>query len=107
MDAITDIELYNYENMNISSILFGCLFATLFGALFHLLRGGSIRKFLLYQILSWIGFWVFDMLAVIFRINFLKVGTLYLGMACIGAIIVLIIGRHGIWCGLSDGKNHA
>jgi len=44
--------------MNIVTILFGWLMATLFGALFHLWRDGGFWKLLLYLGLSWAGFLV-------------------------------------------------
>jgi hypothetical protein len=79
--------------MNISSILFGCLFALLYGALFHLWRGGSLKKFLLFQALSWAGFWIFDLIAGFIKWTFFSVGPLHLGMATIGAILFLFIGN--------------
>jgi hypothetical protein len=88
--------------MNISSILFGCLFALLFGAMFHLWRGGTIKRFVLYQILSWAGFWIFDILASLLKWTFLSVGQLHLGMATLGAISFLFIGE---W--LSKSKNES
>jgi hypothetical protein len=79
--------------MNIPAILFGCLFATLFGSLFHFWRGGNFRRFLLFQLLGWLGFWIGDLAGILLKWNFLSVGVLRLGMASLVSILFLFLGN--------------
>lgn len=78
--------------MTPQAILFGMLVATLIGALFHLWRGGSLKRLLLYIVLSWFGFWSGHLLAAQLNWNFGAVGALNLGMAIIVAVLVLALG---------------
>ncbi len=79
--------------MNFPALLFGCLFAALYGSLFHLWRGGNLRRLLFFQLSSWIGFWLGALLGYLLNWNFLSVGVLRLGMASIGSILVLFMGN--------------
>ena len=78
--------------MTLASYIFGFIISTLFGVIFHLLRGGSAGRFLLYLILGWVGFWAGHWLASILGWNFLSLGPLHLGMASIGSLVSLAIG---------------
>jgi hypothetical protein len=49
--------------MSLPSILFGVLLSTLYGAAFHLWRGGGLGRLVLYLVLGWIGFWAGQILA--------------------------------------------
>ena len=79
--------------MNIVTILFGWLMATLLGALFHLWRDGGFWKLLLYLGLSWVGFWLGNWAAGAWGVKFLLVGGLNLGLALIGSLIFLFVGH--------------
>ena len=79
--------------MNIVTILFGWLMATLLGALFHLWRDGGFWKLLLYLGLSWAGFWLGNWAAGDWGVKFLLVGGLNLGLALIGSLIFLFVGH--------------
>ena len=79
--------------MNIVTILFGWIMATLLGALFHLWRDGGFWKLLLYLGLSWAGFWLGNWAASAWGVNFLLVGGLNLGLALIGSMIFLFVGH--------------
>jgi hypothetical protein len=78
--------------MNIPSIILGFAISTLFGAVFHLLRGGNLGRLILYIILAWIGFWSGHLIGDRIDWNFGKLGQLHLGMAGIGTIFTLLIG---------------
>ncbi|HTX79035.1 MAG TPA: hypothetical protein VMC62_05175, partial [Longilinea sp.] len=78
--------------MNLPSIILGCLFATLYGALFHLWRGGSFFRLLLYILFGWIGFWIFNFLAGFWGWTFLSIGSLRLGAASLGSLFVIGFG---------------
>lgn len=78
--------------MTIQAVLLGCLIATLYGAGFHLWRGGSIWRLFLYIVFAWVGFWGGHFLAGQLGWQFLQVGSLNLGMATILSVLVLGIG---------------
>lgn len=78
--------------MTIPSFLFGILISSLYGALFHLLRGGGLGRLLLYVILAWAGFWAGQYLAGQIGWTFLSLGPLHLGMATLGSLVFLGIG---------------
>ncbi|MFZ6018320.1 MAG: hypothetical protein ACOYXO_01825 [Chloroflexota bacterium] len=78
--------------MILQSVLFGMVIATLYGAAFHLWRGGSFMRFGLYLVFAWTGFWGGHWLGNLIEWEFIKVGQLNLGTATIGSIIVMGIG---------------
>lgn len=78
--------------MNIPSLVFGGIIATLLGAIFHLIRGGNLTRLLVYILLSWAGFWTGHFLAQQFGFEFINIGTLNLGIATIGSLLFMIIG---------------
>ena len=78
--------------MNIPSLVFGGLIATLYGAIFHLIRGGGLGRLFVYILISWAGFWAGHFIAQRFNIGFVSVGTLNLGIATITSFVLMIIG---------------
>ena len=78
--------------MTLPAIIFGGVIATLYGAAFHLIRGGGIGRLLLYIILSWIGFWAGHFIADRLNWGFIEIGSLHLGIASITSILLIIIG---------------
>jgi uncharacterized membrane protein YeaQ/YmgE (transglycosylase-associated protein family) len=78
--------------MSLPTLLFGFLISTLMGAVFHLLRGGSAGRLLLYLILGWVGFWAGHFLASYFGWTFGSIGPLHLGLAVLVSLIFLVIG---------------
>ena len=78
--------------MNIPTLIFGGLIATLYGAIFHFIRGGSLGRMFVYIILSWAGFWLGHFLAQRFEWGFVNVGSLNLGISSIASIVFMIIG---------------
>ena len=78
--------------MTIQTLLLGFLIATLYGAGFHLVRGGKLWRLGLYLIFAWIGFWGGHFLGRSIGWTFLKVGSLNLGMATLVSIIMLLLG---------------
>jgi hypothetical protein len=78
--------------MTIPTLLLGFVISTLYGALFHLWRGGGAARFLLYLLLSWLGFWAGHFLGVHFKWSFFDVGPLHLGMATLFSLVFLAIG---------------
>lgn len=78
--------------MNLPALLFGLLLSTLYGAVFHLWRGGGLGRLLLYLILGWLGFWTGQVLAGRLGWEFGSLGTLHVGMASLMAVIFLLVG---------------
>ena len=77
--------------MTIHSLILGAVFATLYGAILHLWRGGGLGKLLFYVFMSWIGFWVGHNLGSHLSWGFVKIGPLYVGAATLGSVILLFI----------------
>jgi hypothetical protein len=78
--------------MTIPALILGIILSSLYGAAFHLWRGGSLGRLILYLILSWAGFWIGQFLATRIGFSFVNVGPLHLGIATIGSILFLAIG---------------
>lgn len=79
--------------MTIPSVLYGILFSTMYGAAFHLWKGGKFSRLVLYILLSWVGFWIGHILASILGWTFLSIGPLHLGMATLGSALFLFVGH--------------
>ncbi len=79
--------------MPIPTILLGVVLSTLYGAAFHVLRGGGIGKLFFYLLLAWIGFWIGDQLGVYFGWTFWSVGVLNAGAATLMSLGLLLIGE--------------
>lgn len=78
--------------MTIPSLLFGLLVATLMGASFHLWKGGSFGRLLLYLILAWVGFWAGHVLGNNLGWTFGSIGPLRFGMAILVGIVTIFVG---------------
>jgi hypothetical protein len=78
--------------MTIPSLLLGILISSLYGVAFHVWRGGSVGRLILYLMLSWIGFWTGHIVAEYFGWSLVKLGPINLGLATIFSIIFLIFG---------------
>lgn len=91
--------------MSIPTLLLGLILSTLYGALFHLWRGGNAGRLLLYLILSWIGFWIGQLIGNLLHISFDTLGQLHLLFATLGSLIFLGIG---FWLSLvqAEPKTH-
>ena len=88
--------------MHIPSLVLGFILSTLYGALFHLWRGGNAGRLLLYLLLAWIGFWLGQLIASYLDITFDTLGQLHLLFATLGSLIFLIIGY---WLSLIQAEN--
>ena len=78
--------------MTLPSLLFALLIATLFGSLYHLIRGGGFWRFMLYLGLSVLGFVAGHLVGLWQGWTLLPLGSLNLGMSSLGSLIVLVIG---------------
>lgn len=79
--------------MSMPSILFAAVLSTLYGAGFHLWRGGSAGKLLLFLVLSWIGFAAGQYLATRLEWTFDLFGQTHLVVASLSSLVFLVIGN--------------
>jgi hypothetical protein len=78
--------------MTLPAALFGFLIASLYGALYHLIRNGRPRRLLQYLLFAWIGFTLGHLLGAWRDWTFLPVGPINLGLATAGSLLVLVAG---------------
>ena len=90
--------------MSFPTLLLGLILSTLYGALFHLWRGGNAGRLLLYLILSWIGFWLGQLIASYFNFSFDALGQLHLLFSTLGSLIFLAVGY---WLSLVTTESNA
>lgn len=79
--------------MTLPSLLFGALIASLYGAGFHLWRGGGFGRLMLYLILAWAGFWAGHLIGARLEWTFANIGPLNLGMATLVSVLFLAVGH--------------
>jgi hypothetical protein len=103
----------NTTLMTMPALILGFFLSTLYGALFHLWRGGGAGRLLLDLILAWAGFWagnwiaaqldlaLLNWIAAQLDLALLKIGPLYAGPATLLAWLVLILGH---WLSQVPGK---
>lgn len=78
--------------MTLPTLLFALLVASLYGALYHLLRGGGFWRLTLYLGLSVLGFAVGHLVGQWRGWVLLPLGSLNLGLSSLGSILVLLVG---------------
>jgi hypothetical protein len=78
--------------MTFPALLFALLVALLYGALYHLVRGGGFWRLLLCLGLSFLGFAAGHLVGMWRGWLLLPLGPLNLGLSSIGSILVLLIG---------------
>jgi hypothetical protein len=72
---------------------FGFILATLYGAGFHMIVGGDIRRLALFLLSGWIGFGLGHFLGTTFMIDILNIGTLRVVAATFGALVALTVAH--------------
>lgn len=82
--------------MNISTLIFGWIVATLVGALYHLWKDGGFWMLVVYIIASWIGFFLGHLAASKLGLDILAVGQLQMGGGIVGSILILFLAH---WLG--------
>ena len=78
--------------MTLPTLLLALLIALLFGALYHLIRGGGFWWLVWYLGLSLLGFTLGHYIGVWRGWNFLSLGDLNLGMCSLGSVVALLLG---------------
>jgi uncharacterized membrane protein YfcA len=77
--------------MTLPGVLLGIVISSLAGLVYHLIRGGSFRRLLLYVITSWIAFFAGHFLGALIGWTTLRVGSLNLLPALLSSVLVLIL----------------
>ena len=78
--------------MTLPTILFAFLIALLYGAVYHLIRGGGFWRLLFYLGLSVSGFVIGHLIGIWRSWMVIPLGSLNLGMSSMGSIVILVIG---------------
>jgi hypothetical protein len=78
--------------MTLPTILFALIVALLYGALYHLLRGGGFWRLILYLGLSVTGFTVGHLVGLWRGWMFAPLGSLNLGVSSLGSLVILLVG---------------
>jgi len=78
--------------MTLPTLLFALLITLLYGALYHLIRGGSFWRLLLYFGLSISGFVIGHLIGLWRGWIFIPLGPLNLGLSSVGSILILVLG---------------
>jgi hypothetical protein len=78
--------------MTLPAILIGLMIALLYGAVYHLIRGGSIWRLFLYLSLSLFGFVAGHLIGIWRGWVLLPIGSINLGLSTIGSIVILVLG---------------
>ncbi len=78
--------------MTLPTILIGLLIALLYGAVYHLIRGGSFWRLLLYLGLSVLGFTAGHIIGLWRGWVLIPLGSLNLGLSSIGSMLILLLG---------------
>jgi len=78
--------------MTLPTILLGLLIALLYGALYHLIRGGSFWRLLLYLGLSVLGFTAGHIIGLWREWVLIPLGSLNFGLSSIGSLVILVLG---------------
>lgn len=77
--------------MNLPALVFGLLIASGIGLAYHLIRGGSLRRMLLYLLSGWIGFAAGQLAGEWLGWHLLRLGALNLFAATLGALLSLLL----------------
>ena len=81
------------------ALLLGFLLSSLYGAIFHLWRGGNFGRLLFYLVISWAGFLMGQLLASYLNFKFDSLVQLHLATASLGSFLFLGLGY---WLTLPD-----
>ena len=79
--------------MTTPAYLIAIILATLYGALFHLYKGGNASKMLLYLVSSWMGFIIGHNISRVVASSIYSIGPLNAGMASIGSGLALVLAH--------------
>ncbi len=90
--------------MTLPTLLLALLVALLYGALYHLIRGGSLWRLPLYFVLSILGFIAGHLIGLWRGWVFIPLGSLNLGLSSAGSMLILLLGD---WLSRIEGKDRS
>ena len=73
-----------------SGLVLGFLLASLYGAAFHFIFGGPIKRIALYLGAAWLGFFIGQFIGDFLNLEMLKLGKIHLVAASAGAWLLLL-----------------
>ena len=76
--------------MTIPSLIFASLIASLYGALYHLIRDGGLGRLFQFLFLSWVGFALGHLIGIWQGWQLFPLGQLNFGMSTLGSLILMI-----------------
>jgi hypothetical protein len=79
--------------MTLPGALIGFVIASVIGLGYHLLRGGGLRRLLLYLIVAWIAFFAGHGIGGLMQWDALRLGSLNLLPAALTAVVCLILAE--------------
>ena len=80
-------------NLTIPAILLGTLFASAYGAAFHLWKNGGWQRMFFYLLSSFIGFWIGHAVGVVLGVTFGGIGPVVFSTATLGSALFLVVGH--------------
>ena len=90
--------------LTLPAILFGLMIALLYGAIYHLIRGGSIWRLFLYLGLSLFGFVTGHLIGLWRGWVWYPIGSINLGLSTVGSLVILILGD---WLSRVEGNRES
>ena len=85
--------------MTLPTLLLSFTLATLYGAGFHLWRGGGARRLMLYLLAGWTGFALGHVVGEALSIRVMMIGALNFASATLGSAVALIAAH---WLATSE-----
>lgn len=73
-----------------SGLVLGFLLASIYGAAFHLVFGGPIKRIIVYLVAAWLGFFIGQFIGDFMNFEVLKLGKIHLASASLGAWLLLL-----------------
>lgn len=73
------------------TLTFGFILATLYGAAFHLILGGDVRRLAFFLLSGWIGFGLGQIAGITLQIDVFDIGVLRIVSATLGSLVALIV----------------
>jgi hypothetical protein len=90
--------------MTIPSLIFAFLIASLYGVLYHLVRGGGLGRLLLFLIFGWAGFALGHLVGIWQGWLLIPLGELNMGLSTLGSLVLLLLGDWLSRIGISGAR---
>ncbi len=81
----------NNPSVTLNGFILGLTIASACAFLFHILRGGSLKRLAIYLVSAWIGFFSGHLLGELINWQLLRLGSINLFPALLGTLLSLIL----------------